>query len=219
MKTEIREDEVLRYLGYQGREVDSATLAYIRELKSEIQTYLTPKYVYGKWRCRVDPAGIVTIENIEITSKNLASHMAGCERVILFAATLGTQADTIIRRYNVSDSAKAAIAQAVCSVMLESCCDDLICRISAGESAGDNYLKPRFSPGYGDFSLHHQKDVFSLLDCTKRIGITLTDSFMMIPAKSVTALAGITKEKHLNKEKCGSCGMQCKLRKECGYGD
>ena len=46
------------------------------------------------------------------------------------------------------------------------------------------YLRPRFSPGYGDFALEYQKDIFRMLECEKRIGITLTEGNLMMPSKS-----------------------------------
>ena len=47
------------------------------------------------------------------------------------------------------------------------------------------------SPGYGDLALDVQKDIFALLDCERQIGLTLGDSLLMSPGKSVTAFAGI----------------------------
>ena len=52
----------------------------------------------------------------------------------------------------------------------------------------------RFSPGYGDFDLKYQKDILEYLDANKKIGISLTDSLMMIPTKSITAIIGIKRE-------------------------
>ena len=43
-------------------------------------------------------------------------------------------------------------------------------------------------------SLKYQKDVLAYLDAEKKIGITLSDAFIMTPAKSVTAFVGITKK-------------------------
>ena len=52
------------------------------------------------------------------------------------------------------------------------------------------FFKPRFSPGYGDLSLEVQKEIFSLLDCPRKIGVSLGDSLLMTPSKSVTAIIG-----------------------------
>lgn len=67
-------------------------------------------------------------------------------------------------------------------------------RIAAIRSRGiENVmaLRPRFSPGYGDLAIDAQKDIFALLDCERQIGLTLGDSLLMSPGKSVTAFAGI----------------------------
>ena len=55
-------------------------------------------------------------------------------------------------------------------------------------------LHPRYSPGYGDFSLDHQQDVIALLGAGKELGITLTEGALMAPGKSVTALIGAEKQ-------------------------
>ena len=50
---------------------------------------------------------------------------------------------------------------------------------------------PRFSPGYGDLSLDTQKKLLSALDSQRKIGITLTESLLMLPTKSVSAIIGL----------------------------
>jgi cobalamin-dependent methionine synthase I len=60
-------------------------------------------------------------------------------------------------------------------------------------------LRPRFSPGYGDLSLSVQSDLLNVLDARRNIGLTLSDSLMMIPQKSVTAIVGL-KPIHKDKE-------------------
>ena len=51
--------------------------------------------------------------------------------------------------------------------------------------------KPRVSPGYGDISLELQRDIFRILGCEKRIGLTLNGTLTMSPTKSVSAFIGI----------------------------
>ena len=50
--------------------------------------------------------------------------------------------------------------------------------------------KRRFSPGYGDLDLKNQAILFKLLDIEK-LGVKLTEDFLMTPEKTVTAIAGI----------------------------
>ena len=52
-------------------------------------------------------------------------------------------------------------------------------------------LTPRFSPGYGDLPLDIQRSVFRFLEPEIKIGLTLSESLIMCPSKSVTAFVGI----------------------------
>ena len=66
----------------------------------------------------------------------------------------------------------------------------------------------------GDLSLSVQKEIFSLLECEKRVGLCLNDSLLMSPSKSVTAFArpaaGASRRQQT---KCLSCSRQdCEFR-------
>ena len=78
------------------------------------------------------------------------------------------------------------------------------------------YFKPRFSPGYSDLDIVHQKDVINILNATKKIGLSTTSSYMLTPAKSVTAIIGITDTDYKNvKNKCSSCMLtNCSMREK-----
>ena len=52
----------------------------------------------------------------------------------------------------------------------------------------------RYSAGYGDFNLENQKIIYDLLGL-KKIGVDITDTFVLIPEKSVTAMVGIKEVK------------------------
>ena len=75
------------------------------------------------------------------------------------------------------------------------------------------YLRPRFSPGYGDFDICYQEPIVRMLNCAKTIGLTLTDSFMMTPTKSVTAVIGISTQK----DRCPISGCEVCTKKDCEY--
>ena len=80
--------------------------------------------------------------------------------------------------------------------------------------AEGKFLKPRFSPGYGDLPLEMQRDIFRVLDCSRKIGLTLNESLLMSPSKSVTAIVGIGGEEYQKeKNKCGACpNLDCAFR-------
>ena len=95
------------------------------------------------------------------------------------------------------------------------------------ETMGDSYelkaavlaakgrgLRPRFSPGYGDFSIEHQRDIARVLDTARRIGLTVTDSLMLAPMKSVTAVIGVAETEGCTEAGCGNCGKKdCEFRR------
>ena len=77
------------------------------------------------------------------------------------------------------------------------------------------YARPRFSPGYGDFSLEHQKEITSILNTPKTIGLTVTDTLILAPAKSVTAIIGFsTTKQYCHKHGCEVCKkIDCEFRR------
>ncbi|MFR4384234.1 MAG: vitamin B12 dependent-methionine synthase activation domain-containing protein [Phascolarctobacterium sp.] len=92
--------------------------------------------------------------------------------------------------------------------MIESYCDDIQSKVDTG-----NLKQSGFSPGYGDWPLEEQKLLFPILDCAKRIGLTLTDGMMMAPSKSVTAIIGLSEDVACVWNKCMTCGnVNCPYR-------
>lgn len=208
--------ETLRYLGYRGQEIDSQTAQMIDDIATELEKSSLPKSIYREYDCKVTGSE-VEFGGLTIRSRNLATNLKGCERVVLLAATIGRQADFMIKKYSVSNMAKAAVVQAAGAACIESYVDEVEADIREDAKARGLYLRPRFSPGYGDFALEHQRDIFQMLECSKRIGLTLTEGNLMMPSKSVTAVIGLTTKKResCQMEKCSCCGKaDCEFRQE-----
>ena len=116
--------------------------------------------------------------------------------------------DMLVKRAAVTSSAYASCCQAAGAAAIEAYCDLINDEIKAEYEAKGLYARPRFSPGYGDLALSHQKDWFRLLDITKNTGIELTDSLLMVPTKSVTAIIGLSPNKlPCIKQGCEACTM------------
>jgi len=212
----ISTGEVLRYLRMGGKAADERISALIGELTETFAANSVPKNVYGIWNCAINPTeapNAVIIEGMTVKSESLARHITGCRRAVLLAATLGIGADTLLRRYSVQDMEKAVIAEAVCTAMIETYCDEIEDEIRQRPAVGGLCPTTRFSPGYGDFDIVHQKDIVRLLNCDRRIGLTLTGGYMLVPSKSVTAVIGFSEERVHNEGKCGKCAEKsCEFR-------
>lgn len=207
-----RTKEAIRYLGYGNAAVDEKTLLMIQEAFEELKRISEPKSVYRIFKLS-SKNDELQICNLKIKSISLQKNLKGCEQVVLFGTTLGMAVDRQIRTYEIKDMARAVVMQACAAAVLEEYCDEMQEQI-AQELAKDNlYLRPRFSPGYGDFSILHQREILDLLDTPKRIGLTMTEGYMLTPTKSVTALIGVSK----TKEPCHRKGCEECTKIDCLY--
>ena len=122
-------------------------------------------------------------------SRDLKKHLAGCGEILLFACTAGAETDRWIARAKLQSPAKGLLMHAIGTQQVEGGCDRLCGRLA--ERFPDRQMTDRFSPGYGDLPLALQRNVMDALDCGQILGITLTDSLLMTPSKSVTAIIGM----------------------------
>ncbi len=212
----ISRKEILRYLGYRGKPADQVVSNRIEACLAELLKVISPKCVYQIFPVAFGQDHTVSIGPVSIQSKSLSQHISGCKEAAIFAATLGAQTDLLLQKYNKLDMSKAVILQACAATVIEAYCDQQ--QELMKEEAGKQglYLRPRFSPGYGDFPLTYQKELLGVLHCQKRIGLTVMDSLILAPSKSVTAVIGLTEEAatcHI--ARCMTCqAKNCPFRKE-----
>ena len=119
--------------------------------------------------------------------RSLVKNLKGCDQAILFAATIGAELQR--KRAAVASPSRALVLDAMGTAAFESFCNAL-CDKWSREFSG-SFLRPRFSPGYGDLPLALQRPLLSWLDRGRKAGIYLTDALLMVPQKSVTAIVGI----------------------------
>ena len=212
-KINIEPKEVLRYLGYGNNEADYAVTSAIEKCITEIQPKLFCKACYDRFDVLINADGSLNMGFIDSDSKNLSKNLRDCEKIILFTATIGIETDRIIGKYSAVSPLNAVVAQATGTAAIEAWCDVLCRHFEEMEADAGNYLRPRFSPGYGDFPLTVQKRIFEVLDCSRKIGVTLTDSLLMMPSKSVSAIIGISK----NNLNCTVHGCEMCNKTECEY--
>lgn len=146
----------------------------------------------------------------------MASHMLkNCSHVITLAVTLTSLFDQQLLRLQARDMSEALFYDACGSVYLESFLDRRQEEIAA-RFAG-SYLTDRFSCGYGDLPLALQKEIAARMQLDIRCGISVSNSCMMNPTKSVTAFIGISDQPQPARIRgCAYCTMRenCPYRKE-----
>ena len=175
-------NEILRYCGCKN--ADAEFIDIVNELTQEVSKGISCRVCYRIFNIQAENE-YINLGFAKVKSTSLAKNLEDCDRIILFAATTGIEIDRLIQKYSRISPSKAVILQAIGAERIESLCD-IFCKDMAQQFS----LKPRFSPGYGDFPIELQKEIFAVLDCPRQIGLTLNDSMLMSPTKSVTAIIG-----------------------------
>ena len=179
--------EALRYAGV--KEDTPEMNALLQECVKLCESSLAPRVCYAFYPiARRD--GLLDLGFAQTASAALKRNLTGCEEIVLFAATIGLEMDRLIARYAHLSPSKSVMLQAIGTERIEALCDAFENElIRQGHE-----ISPRFSPGYGDLPLNMQQDIFAALDCPKHIGVSLNESLLMSPSKSVTAIIGLDGE-------------------------
>ena len=179
------ENELSARLAYRTDSNDAQVSRAVGELLSVADI----SYGYALVRAEYTECGVDLGFGV-IESQALIKNLDRADTVYVFAVTLGLAVDRLIKKKAALSAADGFVYNAVASALAEAACD-----LAESEIIGDATCRPRFSPGYADFSLSHQRELLSMLDAEHRIGIALTDSLLMIPTKSITAVIGVKKVK------------------------
>lgn len=151
-------------------------------------------------------------DDLSFEGKSIRRHLEGCTAAVLMAATLGRTVDDRLMRLEVRDLAAGVVYDTGASLLAEQVCDIFEEEIRARVEEEGRYMTGRFSPGYGDMPLTQQRKLMQALDAERRIGLTLSESGLMIPLKSITAICGTS-----DRPVTGSLATcdECALRSEC----
>lgn len=185
--------EAARYIGYSKiRLPDDTIMQMIKEACEKLMEVIKPQAIFEEFDLSFESQNeknIISFADVCFESKDLARNLQNCDKIYLLACTIGPQVDSIIRREQTLNAAMAAILQGAGAMFIEKLVDLSNMQIKMDAQKNGRITKPRYSPGYGDVPLSCQKDFFRLLPCT-RIGLTLMETLIMAPEKSVTAYIG-----------------------------
>jgi hypothetical protein len=216
--TGISRKETLQYLGWLGSPIPDELEDEISRCESRILETARPRAV---WRLfDLLPDGSLAGTQFRPEGQDVPALLKDCSQVILMAVTLGSETERLLRTAQARSMGDAVILDAAAGAAVENVCDNLCRDLEAQFSP--RFLTDRFSPGYGDFPFSQQRDFFELLDITRRIGVSLSESGLMLPQKSVTALIGVSDRPQPHRHRgCASCTLfeTCRFRKEgthCG---
>lgn len=208
----LSRSEILRYMSCAGETED------VRNLIDEFLPRVTDAI-----RCRgsfvylplyYDNGG-VTLGDVPVLSLSLAKHLSHCKGAVVFSLSCGMELDRLIGKYSRIRPSAALCINAIATTAIESYADVFCKEIELCFKNEGLHITQRFSPGYGDLSLDFQPVFLKLTNASVLCGINLSDSLIMTPSKSITALVGVSRYAGACREnKCNNCNkLNCQYSK------
>ncbi len=178
--------DIMLYSGCRNC-ADEKLTALCDECLEELKETLTLRAVYSEVSVTFE-GNTADFGFCKAESKSLKTFLGGSGKAYIFAATIGIGTDRLISRYSTLSPSKAVITDGCATAAIECFCDYLCSEIFGVP------CQERFSPGYGDLPLEMQPHILSYLDAHLSIGLSMTDSMLLTPTKSVTAIVKSRKD-------------------------
>ena len=216
----VNKEEALRYMGYSGQNLDDLLDSRVDQLIAQCEAEAAPGFVFQTFPVEHGEDGVRLLgSNLVLQGESIRQHLAGARECAVLACTLGLANEASMRKVAARGGAlDACVYGAAGSSLVECVADAAEAAVVADAAARGLHANFRFSPGYGDLPLSLQPDIVRVLQADKRLGLTPTESCMLIPTKSVTALIGlfdsVQDQKDVRRSCAGcSCFDHCNLRK------
>ena len=162
----------------------------VRRAFDRLENFVTPRCIWGRFHI-VHFDGGIELEGAYIYSENISKLTSKSNECYILALTLGHETDRQISIEQQKNMLDGMALDACASVRVDLFCDYVIKNeIVPGLKNGEK-LTHRFSPGYGDLKMEVTEDILHILNANKLIGLSVTNSLMMTPIKSITAIIGI----------------------------
>ncbi len=191
IKIEIDKAEVYRHLGY-GREQDprAGILSIVDDQVCKAYEFINPAAYYTINPITSVGSPEVSVGELHFTSHNLAQVFSGCSQAAIFVVTIGKALEMEVDQLTKEGSILSALVlDTVGSVAVEKVADELESMFRDFAAAKGGKISWRYSPGYCDWDIAQQKELFRGLDGNP-IGVNLTDACSMKPRKSISGIIG-----------------------------
>jgi len=192
---EIDRETLLTLAGYSDRRPAPPRLvAAVDRIIERVPALAHPRAVYEVHETARDDDGATMISGKRFEGTILRRVLTGSDLAALYAVTLGPELDAESSRLAAGgDVLSSVLLDTAGTLILAVASRSLIERIYTTEAAarGCAVTHP-FGPGQCRWDLAEQRVLFDLI-APSQVGISLTDTFLMIPKKSVSGIIGIGK--------------------------
>lgn len=212
---DIDTKETRRYAGLRQSEFPQEL---IEEACMEARLLAQPKGIWLLYDYDDVAHTVLSDEPFILQGESIAKHLKGCSKVIFLAVTVGdTVEEAVTKHFSEGKYAFSTLLDAAATTAVEQIADSMEKYLQMQMARQGLEMKWRFSPGYGDWDIHQQTGVLALSKGAD-IGMSLTESMMLTPRKSITAVIGLYyKEQECRgkdkKHDCSRCAkIDCQFR-------
>jgi hypothetical protein len=190
----VEADSLARFLGVRkGKKLTPSVVRSIDTWSERIGSLMEPQVAYVSRRIvTVEPGGVRIEGDVFFNSTKIARTLQECFIVVCFVATIDDgverQVKDLMKRKRMSE---AYVLDSMGSVAVENMVDRFHLRMEKHYKKEGKSVTLRFSPGYCDWNIREQKELFSLFDEDKLHVALSKGSYLMAPRKSVSGLFGI----------------------------
>lgn len=207
-KISINSKDLYELMGYGSHIPSEEVLGIIDEITNQLRTICKPRYGYMLCKGKVISKEHIQIENtIFKPGAIITNAMKEAQQIAIFTATVGMQFDDWFHQLKEENNIVCDfVANTLGSVIAEAIVE-LLTKQLAKDAAECNLLTSNnYSPGYCDWELKEQKKLFSIFP-SNITRISLTDSCLMLPIKSVSGIIAVGENVKKRPYKCDICRM------------
>ena len=158
---------------------------------------------------------VVLAPGVRIGGGPVVEVVRGADELVVAVCTVGPAVDERIRAYQMQQEAfKVMLLDELASWAVDQVRQQVYHRIEQDYGARGWHISALLSPGESTWSVEEQPLLFALLDA-EAIGVTLTDSCVMRPLKSLSMIFGVGREA-VGVEGLRNCDF-CTIKDKCRY--
>lgn len=211
-------EAIYEQMGYGQALPDPATAAETAALLDEVGQFLCASFCFFITDATLDgETNTLSAMGRDFNlGRIIARQLRGSQRYVFFVATAGMEFEKFQHRLKESgDMVKTFIADAIGSVIAEAVADRMEEALEALIGPSGWRHTNRFSPGYCGWHVSEQQMLFPLFPDGRPCGVSLTESSLMTPIKSVSGVIGLGEDVRKLEYSCGLCDYkQCYKRKK-----
>lgn len=162
------------------------------ECLAKAKSLSRPDYIRETKKIILIGKDFIEIEGgIRFSTGGITQYIKCSDYMIIFLVTIGERVEKIAGEMTSGkDPLQGYLLDRIGSFAVESLAESVEKKIRRDHSRTKKSVSRRYSPGYCDWPIEDQRILAGIVDFS-RIGVSLTEGYMMLPKKSISAIVGV----------------------------